>query len=199
MKEKGPCVLVGKLVGSAYRKMAEQTRKIRYFLGRAAGTVAEEVRVMTAKFGNLFKRVKTDGQLAHWEMKQKDDFAELGEEIFRLKEAELDSLFKEESILKILEQLKQDQAKLKEVKDAVYGQRRRMEEIIIFRHALDKLKNPEARVRRVALRVLERLGKKEAIPHLVNLLEDPDPEVRQRARDIIQVLTASAERPAPAK
>lgn len=199
MKEKGPCVAVGKYVGSTYRMIGEKTRRIRHFLGKAVQAVAEEVKVITAKFGNLFKKVKTESQLAHWEMKQKDDFAKLGEEIFRLKEAELDSMFKEESILDILDQVKKDQTKLEEVKGVVYAQKKRMEEIIVFRHAVERLKNPEARARRVALRVLERLGKKEAIPHLVNLLEDPDPEVRKRVRDMIQELTSLEKRPVSAE
>ena len=197
MKEKGICVMVGKCVGSTYRKVIEKTNSFMLFLGKASQSAGEEIREMFAKSDNLFRRVKNDGQLAHWEMKQKDNFAKFGEEVYRLKEAEINKLFKEGNVKQILEQIKKDQVQIDEIKDAMYAQQKRMSEIIIFKRALVELKSPEAHTRRVALRVMERINKKEAIPHLVNVLSDPDPEVRDRARELIQKLTIAAGHAAP--
>ena len=199
MQEKGTCVSVGKCVGSTYRRLVDKTDKIRHFLRNASRSVAEETEVICAKFGNLFKRVKNDGQLAHWEMKQKDNFAKFGEEVFRLKESELNKMFEDQNVKKVVEQIRQDESQIQKIKDAMYVQKKRMEETLIFKRAVDELKSPEARLRRVALRVIERLGKREAIPYLVTLLEDPDQEVRQRAKEIIQKLTALCGQPTPAE
>lgn len=198
MKEKGTCVAVGKCVGSTYRKVVEKTSGLRHFFGKVTRSVGEETKVILAKVGNLFKRVKHDGHLAHWEMKQKDNFARFGEEIFRIKEAELDTMITDKDVKKIVEQIKEDQSHIQQIKDAMYAQKRHMEETLMFKRAVDELTSPESRMRRVALRVMERLGKKEAIPYLVKLLEDPDQEVRDRAREVIQKLTSLGGQPTPA-
>jgi hypothetical protein len=193
MKEKGTCVAAGKCVGTTYRKVSEETQKFGMFLEKSFQTVREEMKMIFARMGNLFKRVKTDGKLAHWEMKQRDNFAKLGEEIYRKKKSELNKLFNEENLKDIFAQIETDEEKIHEMKGINDKQRRRMEEMILFKHAIKELKSSEVKMRRVALRVLERLGKKEAISYLVELLNDPEPEIRSKASEIIQDLSEIAQ------
>lgn len=189
MKEKGTCVTAGKCVGSTYRWAMEKTAKFRSFFNNAAKSMAEEARTIKARFGNLFKKVKTGGQLAHWEMKQKDNFAKLGEEVFKIKKDKKTDALEGENIQEIMSNIEKDQDKINTIKEEDYAQKKRMEEMMVLKRATAQLESPEVRLRRVAIRVLERLGKKEAIPYLVNLLEDPDMDIRNLAKDVIRKLS----------
>ena len=191
MNERSLCVVVGKYVGSACRKTVEKTGTVRNFLGKAVKSVTGEARVMAVRVGNLFKKVKTNSQLAHWEMRQKDGFSKLGEEMFRAKGEEITRLFKDANVKKIVQQVQNSQGRIQNIKNEINGQQKRMDDLVMFRHATGELRNPDSRMRLVALRVLGKLGKREAIPCLVKLLDDPHQMVRRRASEVIQKLTKS--------
>lgn len=196
MNRKNPCVAVGKCVGGSCRWLATGTRKIRYVFSKSFQTMTVKAKIMTAKLCNLLKNVKNDGQFAHWEVKQRDNFAKLGEEVFRLKGSELNDVFKEEHIMEILSRIREGQTRVRNIKGAIRAQRGRIKEVILFEHALDELKSAETRRRLGALRVLKRLGRKEVIPDVVKLLEDHDPEVRDQAKEVIIKLIGLCVRPA---
>jgi len=53
---------------------------------------------------------------------------------------------------------------------------------------IERLKDPHPYVREMALIALARMEAKEAVPHMLNLLNDPDNEVRQTARKALSSL-----------
>ena len=68
-------------------------------------------------------------------------------------------------------------------------QRKEMVGIVI-----ERLKDPHPYVRDMALIALARMKAKEAVPHMLNLLNDPDNEVRQTARKALSSLGYKFER-----
>ena len=191
MKDSSFCVAIGKCSGSAYRSMAEKSSRVGHYLDKAAKAVAAEAHMLWMRFGNLFKAIKTDSQLAHWEMKRKDDFAKLGEEIFRHKEPEIEHLIPDEDFQAIVSRVREDQDRIRSIEGEKSAQHRRMREMSVFKHATAQLDSSDPRMRRAALRVLERMGRTDAIPHISRLLHDLDDEVRARARAVIQKLSHS--------
>ncbi|MBI4669487.1 MAG: hypothetical protein HY747_09965, partial [Elusimicrobia bacterium] len=130
------CVIVGKYVGSGYRVIAENTSKVGFWCGkfcrRIRDSAAPEIEARWARAGNLFKTVKSDTKLTHTEMKQKETFARLGAEIFRLKGPDLDNIFQEETIKEIVSQAKKDQSEIQKVKEEMQAQKKRMQEVVVF-------------------------------------------------------------------
>lgn len=193
MKESSFCVAMGKCSGSMYRAVAENGSRIGRYMDAAARTVTDEARMMWLRLGNLVKSIKTNSQLAHWELKRKDDFAKLGEELFRRKESELERLVPDEDFKAVLQRVRKAQDRIRGIEDDRQAQNKRMREMTVFRHAAAQLRSPEPRIRRAALRVLEKLNRSEALPHIASLLKDPDDEVRARAREAINKISGPPE------
>lgn len=194
MKEKGICVSVGKCVGSTYQATVGTTTRVAFFFSNVVRTVADETTGICSRIGNLFKRVKGDSRLAHWEVKRKDDFAELGGEIYKLKGKNLESILEEEKVKKILEKVEEDQSEIQKIKDAITDQHKKMQRMVVYKHSMRQLQNPEPNVRRAALRVLERLNDRRAVPEVVALLSDPDAGVRAQARQVIHKIAGPKEK-----
>jgi len=183
------CVAAGKCTGNLYRAVADKSSRLVHFLEGASKSVADEAGMVCRRVGNLFKTVKKDTQLTHWEMKRRDDFARLGEELFHRREAELEKLLPDEDFKEILSQVRADEERIRDIENEKVVQHKYMHEATAYGHATTQLKNADPRIRRAALRILTRLGRTEAIIKITPLLRDPDAEVRTRARETIQKLS----------
>jgi len=183
------CVAAGKCTGNLYRAVADKSSRLVHFIEGASKSVADEAAMVARRVGNLFKTVKKDTQLTHWEMKRRDDFARLGEELFHRKEAELEKLLPDEDFKELLAQVRADEERIRNIENEKVVQHKYMREATVYGHATTQLKNPDPRIRRAALRILARLGRSEAIIKITPLLRDPDAEVRTRARETIQKLS----------
>lgn len=189
------CTTVGKYVGSMYRCANAHCSKAGQLCANSVNVLKEESKVLLARVSNLFKTVGNDSRMAVLETKRKEDFARLGEELYRLEEEEpgrLDPEYK--SLKEILDCVKEDQSRIDKIEREIHAQRRKMQEKIVFKHALKQLESQERHARLSALRVLKRQGNKEAISRVAKLLEDPDPKVRESARTTIQKLSQSAKK-----
>lgn len=191
------CAAMGKCSGNTYRALSENSDRLTKCLGGAAKAIADEAHMIAMRLGNLFKTVKKDTQLTHWELKRRDDFARLGEELYRRKEAELEKTETDEEFKAILAQIREDEERIHDIEDEKTVQRRKMRDESTFGHATTQLKNPDPRIRRAALRILMRLGRTEAIAKITPLLKDGDAEVRAKAGEAIRSLSASEEAAAP--
>ena len=187
------CVAAGKCTGNLYRTMADKTSRLVHFLEGASKSVSDEAGMVYRRVGNLFKTVKKDTQLTHWEMKRRDDFARLGEELFRRREAELEKLLPDEDFKELMDQVRADEEHIRGIENEKVVQHKYMREATVYGHATTQLKNPDPRIRRAALRILTRLGRTEAIIKITPLLRDPDAEVRTRAGEAIQKLSDMAQ------
>ncbi|MDO8805448.1 MAG: HEAT repeat domain-containing protein, partial [Elusimicrobiota bacterium] len=187
------CVTMGKCSGNTYRALSENSDRLTKCLGGAAKAIADEAHMISMRLGNLFKTVRKDTQLTHWELKRRDDFARLGEEIFRRKEAELEKTETDEDFKALLAQVREDEERIRDIEDEKNVQRRKMRDESTYGHATTQLKNPDPRIRRAALRILMRLGRSEAISKITPLLKDADAEVRAKAREAISSLSDQEE------
>lgn len=183
------CAAAGKCSGNVYRTLVENSGRLKQCIGGAAKAISDETHMLCLRIGNLFKTVKKDTQLTRWEMKRRDDFARLGEELFRRKESELEQFVPDEEFKALLAQVREDEEHIRNIESEKTIQRRYMRDATVFGHATTQLTNPDPRIRRAALRILVRLGKAEAVSKIMPLLKDPDAEVRARARDAIRSLS----------
>lgn len=189
MKEGGFCVNVGKSVGSAYRSVFGKGGRITGFFSGALSCVSDASAGACARIDSFFGRIKGDGRLAKMEIERKEDFAKLGGEVFRLKGREIEGLVPGEKVKEIVAKLSLDEARISEIRDQMRSRQKKMQELVVYKHAMLHLKAADPKVRRAALRVLEKLQMKECMPEVVVLLEDKDAEVRIQAQGLIQKLT----------
>ena len=193
--DKQVCVTAGKTAGSVVRGASNLTESVRKGTSvisqtlvstcKATGQILQEV---SLKIGNLCSRVKTDSHFAYWENKQKETFHKFGQEIFRLTESGETNVLESKNIKELLEEARNCEKEMQKIKDEMAVQRQKMELAITLKRAETDLKSTDPRIRRVAIRVLERVGVKEAIPYLTGALNDPDMEVRTRASDVMHKL-----------
>ena len=67
-----------------------------------------------------------------------------------------------------------------------------MDALAIFKRAKSNLSSENPRVRKVAIRVMGKLGDRNAIPYINNMLEDSDPAVRAKAAEVLHMLVDSS-------
>lgn len=189
------CVTAGKAAGSVVREAANVTESVRKGASSVSKTcisvaksASEAVQEVTLKFGNLCSRVKTDSQFAYWETKQKEVFGKLGQEIFTLVQSNVAVNFEEPKLKELLEDIRKYETEIQRIKDEMAAQRQKMELAISLKRAESDLKSKDPRTRRVAIRILERIGSKEGIPYLTAALNDSDQEVRTRAAEVMHKL-----------
>lgn len=187
--QKSACVSLGKCVGTTVRSINEKFSRAGELCSKSAQTFCDETRLIFARAGNLCKSVKNNSILSCWTTKQKDHFAQLGEEIYRLKGDRVKQIIKDRSVNKIVSNIKEYQNHINKVENEMRAQKKRMKEWVVYKHAISQLQNPQPRIRIVALRLLERLDKKSAISKVSQLLKDPEVEVRNRARQVLAKLT----------
>jgi len=185
------CEKVSNAAASCVRRtmfLRKGFEKMRNLTKKSADSLSYSFKRMKAKMGNLRKRVKDESRLASCDEKQKTVFAELGREVFYGNDDKKNNAIELEQVKKLLKEAKDYEKQKQEIMDEISIQKRKMDEIVIFRKAILNLENSDPRIRRVAIRVLDRLGSREAVSYLTRALEDTDPEVRHRAREVLHKL-----------
>mgnify|MGYP001558279115 CR=1 FL=1 len=196
MQKKEVCITAGKTAGGIVHCFIDSLKKT----GKVGETVIKVTdlcikttykgyKTVVTKTDNFFKRIGYGGNLACWESKQKDVFMKLGEKLFNEKKSNQDkssgNIIKGEEVEGLLEKAKTCENEIQNIKDKIAIQSKKMDDIAIIKRAKKDMENKDARVRKVALRILERVGTKEVIPIISWALSDPDSEVKQRAVEII--------------
>jgi hypothetical protein len=189
MEDSSFCVTVGKCSGTVYRAITEQSELLGRRLGGVARSLTDELRLMWLRAENLMASIRNDSQLAHWEMKRRDDFARLGEELFERRKEELEAMYRDDDYQEIIGSLCDNEKRIGRIRDDRTARFKRMREATVFRHALAQLRSPEPRIRRAAMRIIEKIGRPEASAAVARLLQDPDTEVRVRAREALLKLS----------
>jgi len=159
--------------------------KVKEAAKKALDTASYSVKRLKAKIGNLQIKVEDESQIAIFNEKQKQVFSELGKEVYYGHKSKKNEAIELESVKALLEQAREFELHKQDIRDELAEQKRKMDEIVIFRKATLNLQNDDPRIRKVAVRVLKRLRNKDAVPYLAKLLDDRDPEVRQRAQETL--------------
>jgi len=186
------CVRATFPICKGFGKVGELTKK-------GAETIFFSIKRLSAKLGNLRKRVSAESRFASYDEKQKVVLSELGGEVFYGLEDNKKDLLGHEPVKDLLKEARQYETSKREIKEEINLQKRRMDELAIFRRATLDLESDDPRIRRVAIRVLKRLDNKNAIPYLMKCLEDPDPEVRKKAQEALHSSLNSIKNPGERK
>ena len=195
------CVKAGETAGNVVRTTANATKGLVggcSVICETISTVAKSTYQMTkevcAKLGNLFHHVRKDSQIAVLETKQKEIFSKLGQEVFSSVESGVTNIVEDEKAKELLKSAVNCEKEIQNVKDEIELQQQKMEEIAILKRVKNELQSEDPRIRRVAIRVLERVESKEAVSILSQCLSDPDIEVKTRAADVMRKLVDKMEK-----
>jgi len=197
------CIKAGATAGEIIRCVVDTVKKT----GKAGEAVvklgnkcsektAESCRNIRQKFRNLRKSAGYNKELAAWESRQKEVFLKIGEKIFKEKEykqAETPAqVIEGKEVKALLDKAKSCEKEIQKIKDEMALEKQKAETLLILRRAENDLKSEDPRIRRVAVRVLERVAslvsKSEILPLISKTLDDPDFEVKERAAEIMHKL-----------
>lgn len=200
-------VQAGKIAGEVVRTTSQITKQtsagcsiISRFFYSAVEAMNSAMKDVCARFGNLFTRIKEDSRLAVLETKQKDSLQELGKEVFSLFKDQEERVFENDKVKEFLSQVQNYENEIQKVKDEIAVQKQKMEERAIIERVKKELKSDNPRTRKVAIRILERIGNKEEILELLSHnLNDPDPEVRVRVAELVHKLVNESVQQAPSQ
>ncbi len=162
-------------------------RKAGKLIRRTTTSVSYSAKRLRAKLVKLPKRISAEGHFASFDEKQKSVFSELGKEVFYGLEGKRKDVLSVEIVKDLLKEAHNYESSKQKIRDKLSSQKRKIDEIVIFRRATLDLEHDDPRVRRVAIGVLKRLSNKAAIPYLTKSLEDADPGVRERAREVLHL------------
>lgn len=197
--EKEICIKAGATAGSIVRCLIDsvkKTGKAGESVVEATGTLAKatskECKTLCSKVDNFCKRIGYGGKVAGWESKQKEVFMKIGEKIFDEKElkhtASSSDILEEKEIKELLKNARIYEEEIQKLKDEIALQKQKMDTLAIIKRAEEDIERDDPRIRRVAVRVLERIGTRDVIPLITKALADPDSEVRQRAAEVMHRL-----------
>jgi len=189
--EKEFCEKVSEVSGACVRKTEPVCRCIRKtgeLIKKGAGSVVYSAKRLVAKLGNLSKSISSGSTYASIDESQKKVFLKLGKEVFYKTEKGNSKVFSTAYVKELIEEARDYEADKMKIKDGSSKQKLKMDELVIFRRATCDLTNSNPGIRRVAVRVLKRLGNRDAVPYLTGCLEDPDPMVRKHAQEALHVL-----------
>jgi len=162
---------------------------------KGAAAAVFSVKRLKAKLVNLKKKVSAESYYAATDEKQKTVFSKLGKEVFYKAEEKKKDVFSARPVKDLLEKAQDYEHYKKGIREEINAQKRKMDEIAILRRATLDLSNDDPKIRRVAVRVLKRLDNKDAVPYLTKSLHDPDPVVRERAREVLHILINKVKNP----
>ena len=165
----------------------KSARKVGKLIKRGTSSVSYSAKRLRAKLVKLPKRISAESHCASFDEKQKTVFSELGKEVFYGLEGKRKDVLRVEIVKDLLKEAHNYESRKQEVRDKLSSQKRKIDEMVIFRRAILDLEHNDPRIRRVAIGVLKRLSNKDAIPYLTKSLEDPDPGVRERAREVLHL------------
>jgi len=167
-------------------------------IAKRAGSVPSAIKARTAEVlevtGKTLRVKKLRGDVKKWEKKKRAIFAKLGELIFELVERKAKNIERSKDIRSLLTELRKCEAEMRWIKSQTVEIEENSKEKIGYHEAIAGLSSKEKDIRLAAVKSLEQLGNKDAIPILAKRLEDPDSKVRQ---ETIRVLHKIIDRESP--
>ncbi|MCK5579555.1 MAG: HEAT repeat domain-containing protein [Planctomycetes bacterium] len=191
-KKKVICVTAGKLAGDIARRVYPIGREVSKLGSTAYQGAQQVVKKGEQAVKDTFACCGTHGrkkELKQTARKQHQIFTQLGAEIFHLMQKNIQDVLGQPQVEKYIKELGEIERQFKEAKRAMEDEHLEKERVAIFNRAVKDLKNTDTRIRLTAIRVLEKLGKKESIAYLSKALSDPDKNVRARASAVINKLS----------
>lgn len=197
------CVEAGKVAGKVVRTTAGATQKacgglasVGKSINPMVKSICDSTKNLCSKLGHLFSRVRKDSRLAVLEVRQKDVFQKIGQEVFSLLDSGKKDILENESAKDLLKEAGNYEKEMQKVKDEISLRMQKMEEREIFNRAKTELRDPDPRKRRIAIRILERIGTTEVLPILSECLRDSDNEVKSRAAITIEKIVGNLKKKA---
>lgn len=124
--DKQVCVKAGESAGSVVKTTSNKTRGlvgicrvICETVGLVIKSTCQTTKEVCTKSGNLFHRVKKDGQIAVLETKQKDIFSKLGQEVFSSVESGVTNIVEYEKAKELLKSAHNCKKNIQKIKDEI--------------------------------------------------------------------------------
>lgn len=188
-KKKGLCVKAGKLAGKLTRGVYPICQRVAKVGAAAYQTVVKKgEQVVKGVFSVCAGHSRVKG-IRRYEKKQRRVFARLGAEIFQLNKEKAEDIWGQSKVNELIGELAEAEQHLQEIRQATEAEGFEKGNEAIYKRALADLKNAASRKRLNAIRVLEKLGKKQGIVYLSEVLKDTDEAIRMRAAVAINRLT----------
>lgn len=146
---------------------------------------SEEVTMtICEKISNLCKK-----QASTAYTKKNEAIAKLGAEVWALYQDKVfKSIFQQDNVKKLIEELEVYEKEVREIEEKILAEKKEKERREKLRKAVSDIRSDDPRVKRSAIRVMEKIGGKEAIPYLNEVLDDPVSEVRESAARVLHKL-----------
>jgi len=171
MSEGKICEAAGKAAGTVARKTEE-----------GLGKVKEGTSTICGRLGNL-----CGFELARLEKKREQIIAELGNEVWCLYHDKIyKSVFEQDTVKELVSKLNACEKEIKRIENELEAQRKKKEKKAALKEALSELKNKDPKVRKAAIRVIEKMNGNDAVKYLNKALKDKDSEVRKRAAEALK-------------
>jgi len=210
MPGKEICVKVGKTTGEivhcfldGIKKTGRLAKPAFSFLDDISGTLLGGLERVFFKFGNVHALNKYERKIAEWQALQKEVYAQLGKAAYGEKEGkqgdEAAGTVEDNIRSELTQKINYYDGEIQKVREEMARQKDKMDEFTIVKRAKSDLRSRNPKVRRVAVRVLEKVSNRAAIPVVSRALNDPDPEVREEAVAVMYKLVDKVQGPSPAK
>jgi hypothetical protein len=194
-KRKTICVKAGELAGGVARSVYPVRKGISKF-GNSVFNAAQDAIKKSEKIVKdtfiICDRCKPKKGSANNEETLRKVFAQLGAKIFELRQKETQDVLSQPDVKKLFDEAVKIDETIQKARKEMEARRLAKEKENSFNRAVSNLKDNNSKVRLAAIRVLEIIGKKEAIVYLSNVLEDSDEAVRVKASAVIAKLTKVA-------
>lgn len=199
--------------------MTKDVKNAFFTIGQKAGCFVSDVRFLMEKsenagktFGKSVKNYLNKGksaisglnflnskelndkELSIWEEKRNMLLLKIGEEVVELGRS--DDLVSEfissnEKMTQLIQSVNLCDYEISLIKGKRVSSEIETEKESVLKQAISNLKSQDHRQRIVALRVIEKFGDKKTMPHLIELLDDPVMEIRERTVEVLQGFSRS--------
>jgi len=173
MSEGKVCVEAGKAAGTVVRKTNEGVEKVK------GGTMT-----ICKRVGNI-----CGGEIKRLEKKKKKAVSRLGTEIWSLYGGKVfKSVFEQDAVKKLVREIEGYDRELDELRKKDEARKKAKARKAMIKKARTDLKSRSFDVRKAAIRVMDKLGDKSAIPYLNMVLDDKEKEIRESAAKVLHKL-----------
>jgi hypothetical protein len=190
----GRSVVLGTHRAMEYVKL--KTAAVGGGIASVARNVVATMKRATGRWPTLCVPKKTEeAELSLLLDRNQEILAQLGKEKLKQSEESEPSSLLDPREKSLLEEARHSEREIQSVRDDLMRRKQDEEFARTTRRATSDLKSPDAQKRRIAVRLLERMATRDAIPALTGVLGDEDPDVRTRAARTIERLVHEAQKP----